>query len=129
MKYVKKPVPTRVEFAREAGELRTLEGPVRYQAGDALMTGVAGERWPIGRARFEATYDSIPPTCMGKDGFYVKKPIPVSACQAGTVERIVLSGKGGVLEAKPGDWIVSDQSGHQWVVADAIFRQSYEAID
>ena len=35
-----------VTFAREAGELISLEGPNRYQTGDALITGSTGSLWP-----------------------------------------------------------------------------------
>ena len=42
-------------FANMKGVLATLEGNVTYQAGDALMSGPHGERWPIPRKRFIET--------------------------------------------------------------------------
>ena len=43
MKFIKQRIPVLVAFADTAGELATLEGRVRYAAGDALMTEGAGE--------------------------------------------------------------------------------------
>ena len=45
-----------VEFAAAAGELMSLEGPNRYQPGDAIVTGATGERWVVSRERFDAKY-------------------------------------------------------------------------
>lgn len=129
MKYLKKPIPVMVEFAQQSGELKTLEGSVRYEAGDALMTGAVGEHWPISRSCFEATYDPIPPTRMGEKGNYMKKPTPIHARQAAEEERITLTEGKGILLAKVGDWIVTDPAGHQWVVADEIFSQTYQITE
>lgn len=128
MKYRKKPIPHSVSFAKAAGTLQTLEGPVDYASGDALMTGVAEEHWPISRPRFEATYTPVPPTVMGENGLYLKMPIPVSAYQAHDNEMISLGDGRGELRAKPGDWIVTSPDGKQWVVADSIFHDTYEPI-
>ncbi len=45
-----------VEFAADAGELMSLEGPNRYARGDALVTGSTGDRWVVSRGRFDAKY-------------------------------------------------------------------------
>ena len=42
----KRLVPVPVAFALADGVCETLEGPVHYQKGDALLTGVQGERYP-----------------------------------------------------------------------------------
>jgi PGDYG protein len=128
VKYIKKPIPTLVEFARHAGTLQTREGLVAYEAGDALMTGIVGERWPIRRARFEATYEPILPTRMGDTGEYLKKPAAVSAVQAESEQQIQLAGDQGMLSARKSDWIVTSEDGSQWVVADEIFQASYQAV-
>lgn len=129
MKYVKKPIPAQVKFARQAGTLETLEGPVAFGEGDALMTGVKGERWPIRRPRFEETYAPVPPTRMGENGRYLKKPKPVTARQTTIDETIDLGGDRGVLQAKPGDWIVTADDGRRWVVANDIFLATYQPIE
>ena len=43
LRVCKKPIPVRVEFATADGTCTTLEGPVRYRAGDAILTGVRSE--------------------------------------------------------------------------------------
>lgn len=109
--------------------MQTLEGPVHYVCGDALMTGIAGERWPIPRDRFSATYVPVPPVRMGEEGEYLKRPITVSARQATSHEHIPLDGGKSELSAQPGDWVVTDQNGNRWVVADEIFNETYERLE
>ena len=129
MRFVKKPIPVLVEFASTAGEIQSLEGPVRYAPGDALMTGAAGEHWPISRIRFEATYDPVPPTHMGENGIYLKKRILIEARQATQEERISLAEERGILIARAGDWVVTAPDGHEWVVANDIFLETYEVAE
>lgn len=124
--YSKKPIAVQVSFATAAGTLQTLEGPVAYVRGDALATGVAGERWPIPRDRFERTYSPAEPDdAMGLDGRFTKIPVVVQARRTERACRITLSGERGILEAKAGDWIVTAPDGEVWVVDDEIFRESY----
>ena len=70
LKVTKKPIPVSVAFAPADGVCGTLEGPVRYRAGDAILTGVQGEHWPIQRDAFLASYAPVPPTRAGEDGSY-----------------------------------------------------------
>jgi len=69
-RYAKRRDPVEVEIAQAPGVLATLEGEVGYNAGDALITGVKGERWPASRERFERTYEALPPTRPGESGRY-----------------------------------------------------------
>lgn len=127
MKFIKRSLPVDVTFAKRVGELQTLEGPVRFEIGDALVMGSVGERWPIRRSTFDATYAPVPPLHAGEEGRYAKRPLAVEARQA-EVECDVLLGEGrGSLHAKAGDWIVTAEGG-QWVVGDAIFRQTYARV-
>jgi hypothetical protein len=43
-------------------EVKTAEGTMTGQAGDYLCQGPAGERWPVRREIFEATYEPVAPT-------------------------------------------------------------------
>lgn len=128
MQYIKRRIPVTVTFASTAGELATLEGRIHYEVGDALMTGSAGEHWPIVRAHFEATYDPVAPLRMGDAGAYIKKPISVEARQLDQVETIVLDNKRGDLRGKAGDWIVTGQDKKKWVVDNEIFRATYRIL-
>ena len=126
--FAKKPIPVKVSFALAGGEMKTLEGLVRFQKGDALMTGSVGEHWPISRATFKATYEPYRDFQMGLDGMYVKKFMRVNARQVDHASTIDLSQQSGALAAGVGDWIVTDPSGKQWVVANQIFCLTYESI-
>ncbi|TIC80284.1 PGDYG domain-containing protein [Crenobacter intestini] len=126
MKYQKRPLQVAVEFAKTHGQIQTMEGIVAYQKGDALLTGSKGERWPIVRQRFEETYIPVDASmAMGMPGLYLKKPLTVEAVQADRTVQIELSEGRGVLHARPGDWIISTESGDCWVVAEDIFADSY----
>jgi hypothetical protein len=128
VKYLKQAVPVAVSFAAAAGEIATLEGPVRCAAGDALMTGVQGEHWPITRAHFEASYEPLVPLTMGQAGLYVKKPLAVEARQLDRATTVRMAQQQGSLHARAGDWLVSAPDGAQWVVVDEIFRQTYAPL-
>ena len=128
MKAVKKPNPVLVEFATTSGEMQTTEGLVKLTQGDALATGPAGERWPIGRDRFEASYEPVAPTRMGENGNYLKRVETVDARQTPITTEIELGSGQGTLHANPGDWIITSGSGERWVVANNIFQQTYELI-
>lgn len=129
MKYSKKVGTTvQVKFARKSGTLNTLEGPVQYSKGDAIAHGVENEQWPIPRLRFLRTYEPVPPTLEGQDGQYASKLEAVYAVQA-SAEQIVTLGDGiNSLRAKSGDWIITDAYGNSWVVADQIFKKTYERV-
>lgn len=128
MKYIKKPLACHVTFADTPGQILTLEGPVNYDVGDAILTGVNGEKWPILRAAFQRSYEPIEGTNSAKEGFFIKKRIPVDAIQAKKPMAIALSG-GSTLNAAVGDWIITDESGNQWVVNDQIFKLSYQELE
>ena len=59
MKAIKKPVVIDFEFATEDGEVETLSGKVKYKKGDAIITGVKGEKYPCRRDIFDQTYSIV----------------------------------------------------------------------
>lgn len=121
----KLPIPVIVEFAKQSGILTTLEGAVPYEAGDAIMTGVEGEHWPIARAHFEQIYQAVLPTKMGEAGAYLKFPLTVWALQVRQAMDVPLKRHGGTLHAEPGDYIVQYAPNDCAVVASSIFDQTY----
>ena len=125
----KRPVDVHVRFARKAGTMSTAEGEVRYQAGDALVTRTADDRWPVPRARFLATFDPVPPTTAPHDGTYRKKPALVHARQMQAPFDVPLSDARGTLHGGAGDWLVQYAPGDLAVVAGAIFAATYELLD
>lgn len=127
--FIKRPLPVVVTFSTSVGTLATLEGLVLYEKGDALVTGAVGEKWPIRRATFETTYEPCEGQLMGEDGQYFKKAIKVRAEQLIESVTLKLDDQRGDLTGRPKDWIVTDASGRQWIVADVVFRRTYDALD
>ena len=59
MKAIKKPVIIDFEFAAEDGEIETLEGIMSYKKGDAIITGIKGEKYACRRDIFDQTYSIV----------------------------------------------------------------------
>ena len=59
MKAMKKPILIDYEFAVEDGEIETLEGIMSYKKGDAIITGIKGEKYACRRDIFDQTYSII----------------------------------------------------------------------
>lgn len=121
----KLPIPVLVKFAVKPGILTTLEGPVPYAAGDAILTGIEGENWPITREHFDQTYQAVSPTKIGEAGEYLKRPITVWALQVTKTMDIPLNRSNSTLHAAPGDYIVQYAPNDWAVVANRIFAKTY----
>ena len=129
MKYAKKDSKVAVRFALKDETVQTLEGSVKCNARDAILTGAQGEQWPIERHKFDQTYEPVTPTLAGCDGTYRKRFRPVDAQRALKETEIALGGSRGTLTASPGDWLITDEDGARWVVKSGIFEQTYEPVD
>lgn len=125
LRVCKKPIPVRVEFATAGGVCETLEGPVRYRAGDALLTGIKSERWPVKRDIFLSSYEPVPPTRAGADGTYRKAPAVAYALRVDRASEVPVSWQNDPLHARPGDWLLLYADGSYGVLQDSIFRGSY----
>lgn len=124
---IKRPVEVEVEFARSDGDLESLEGRVVFREGDALLRGSDGERWAVGRTRFDQTYEPCAGASPGRPGVYRKRPTRVAVARI--EEETSVETRHGTLHGQPGDWLVQDASGECWVVANAIFVRDYELLD
>ncbi len=140
----KLPVPVVVHFAVQNdlrrsdtpynnGHIRTRETPagdrgVAFTVGDAILTGTAGESWPIVKATFEATYEPVPGNRRGQDGKFFKKPLPILGAQM--QEMFAVTATWGRLEGRPGDWLVQyDEAGNDFgIVEQKIFEATYERL-
>jgi len=125
----KKAIPVTVRFADSDGVCNTKEGNVSFKAGDAILTGVEGEQWPIERPKFDASYEAIPPTKNGEDGQYCKKPIQVFALQMNEPFYVNVSWSDDHLEGEPGDWLLQYGEDDYGIVSQSIFEKSYEIIE
>jgi hypothetical protein len=125
----KRAVEVQVEFAATGGTLSTMEGPVTYSAGDALLTGTEGERWPVARDTFDLNYAPVAPTRPGKPGRYRKRPLIVWAKLMTEAFDVTLDRDRGSLSGEPGDWLVQYAPADFSVVSARIFAQTYELLD
>lgn len=124
----KLPEQVQVRFARTPGTCGTLEGDVRYDAGDAIVEAPAGDRWPVRREVFRERYEPVPPTPSMHDGRYRKRSIEVLARQLEDTVRVVLPGGRGELTGRPGDWLVEYGTDDCAIVGRDIFAATYELI-
>jgi hypothetical protein len=122
-------IEMQVEFATADGTLLTREGLVTYVAGDALLTGSEGERWPVPRHRFDETYEPIAPLRPGKPGAYRKRPQIVWAKPMRATFTVELGGGRGTLQGTAGDWLLQYAPGDLSVVSASVFAKTYELLD
>ncbi len=117
-----------VQFADTAGELISREGPNRYRAGDALITGSTGDRWSVSRERFDAKYQPLPPLPHGTDGRYRSRPLPVLARQIAEPFTVARSAGGDLLRGVAQDWLLQYAPGDYGLIENARFQQVYRAL-
>lgn len=122
------PLTFAVRFATHEGVCQTLEGPVAYQPGAALITGSEGEQWPVEAETFFATYAPASTVSRGEDGLYVRLPQRLMARQLTAPLDIVLAEDRGILHGRAGDWLVERSSGSRAIVAADIFPKTYRII-
>jgi hypothetical protein len=123
------PVELRVSFARSAGYVDTLEGRVRCRPGDAIVTGVRQEVWPVARETFDSNYEPVPPTRMGTDGTYRKRSREVWALELDGPAEVELSSGRGALRGVAGDFLVEYTAGDLAIVGADIFSRAYRRLD
>ena len=115
-----------VAFASQPQIVQTLEGPVRCQAGDAILSGVQRERWPVARELFERKYEPAAGQAAGLPGPYRKRFARVQATRLRTRLELSLSGDRGRLSGQPGDWCVWYAPDDAAIVAADVFPKTYE---
>lgn len=125
---IKRPVAMQVDFATEAGIIETREGAVRCNAGDAILTGVEGERWPITREKFLTMYAANAPTVSGQSGSYTKRPFPVRCAYVNHTLKVHLSSGLGILTAQKGDILVQYAEGDFAIVGGSVFEKTYQKL-
>jgi hypothetical protein len=118
-----------VQFTPVACTLQTREGVVHARPGDAILTGIAGERWRVSRERFAEKYQPVPPTVAGKAGRYVSLPKRIMAVPMTEAFEVLLADGVSRLSGRAGDWLVDYGDGSLGIVSPAIFATTYEIID
>lgn len=117
-----------VRFAPEACTIKTPEGVVHAEAGDAIITGVAGETWRVSQARFPRKYRAVAPTLDGQSGRYTSLPYRIFALRMTEPFEVVLADGLSRLAGRGGDWLVDYGDGSLGIVAPAIFETTYEIL-
>lgn len=119
-----------VEFAAQAGELVSLEGPNRYASGDAVITGATGERWVVSRERFDAKYrPANSALAHGEAGAYRNLPVAVLAKHMDAPFTLLRSAGGDRLTGAAGDWVMQYAPGDYGVVKAERFAKVYRRAD
>lgn len=118
-----------VVFSRQPSVVETREGPVHCGAGDAIVTGVRCERWPVRKELFEKLYEPIQPLQMGENGRYRSLPQEVEAALLSSPFHLELPGQQGTLSGNAGDWLVRKQDGSVGIVEGDIFSENYDIIE
>lgn len=122
MKVRKKPLTLRFRFATETEVIETLEGPVTAHAGDAVLTGVRGEAWPISAEKFCQKYEVM------ADGQCVPRGNVVDAQQMLEPFVVRVGWANEPLKGQPGDYLLTYGPGDFGVVERAIFEETYEPV-
>lgn len=118
-----------VAFAKQAGELISLEGPNRFEIGDALITGTTGSRWSVSIERFNNKYEAVAPTRFGDDGCYIARPVPVLAKQIAVPFTAFRSNGGDRLRGNAGDWLLQYGPGDFGVADSQRFTAVYQRLE
>jgi hypothetical protein len=116
-----------VRFAANDETVHTREGPVRACAGDAVVTGSAGEQWPVRPQVFAVRYRPLAPLDQGDPGTYMSVPIEVLALRMDAPFAVELA-DGERLLGLAGDWLVGYGDGSLAIVGSAIFPMTYDTI-
>jgi hypothetical protein len=108
--------------------VQTQEGLVHARAGDAILTGIAGEHWRVSQARFPHKYRPVPPLVTGQPGAYMSLPNRILALQMLEAFEVVLADGVSRLTGHAGDWLVDYGDGSLGIVTQAIFATTYEIV-
>ncbi|MFK4442787.1 hypothetical protein ABH944_002897 [Caballeronia udeis] len=115
-----------VEFSTETSVIQTLEGPVVCNPGDAIITGAAGERWPVSKERFDETYHALEAGAAGAPMRYKKRHRRVHAVRLKEPLEVTLTGGRGLLHGEPGAWCVWYGPEDAAIVRHDIFLTTYQ---
>jgi PGDYG protein len=125
--YRTRPVEVNVEFSTHEQIIDTLEGPVVCHIGDAIVTGVKGERHPQPVDKFDSKYEPIQGQQSHSNGRFTKRITSVQAAQLHEPLDIELSNGRGALHGRSGDWCIWYDAADLSIVARDIFPELYES--
>ncbi len=115
-----------VQFADQACTVQTPEGAVQAQPGDAVLTGIAGERWRVSRKHFSNKYRPAAATHAGEPGAYLSLRNRILALRMSEPFEVLLADGVSRLHGRAGDWLVDYGDGSLGIISDPIFQVTYE---
>ena len=118
-----------VAFSPTPCTVKTREGVVQVHTGDAIVTGISGDRWRVSRAHFARKYAPVAPTVAGQDGRYRSLPNNILAVQMPEAFDVTLADGLSRLSGQANDWLVDYGDGSLGIVGGAIFASTYEIVD
>jgi hypothetical protein len=118
-----------VQFTSTACPVQTQEGVVHARPGEAIVSGGAGDRWPVSRGQFAEKYRAVPPTVEGQAGRYISLPSSIMAVPMPDAFEVLLADGMSRLTGRPGDWLVDYGDGSLGIVSQTIFAATYEIVD
>jgi hypothetical protein len=129
--YRTKPVEVWVDFSNCDQMIETLEGPVVCHAGDAIVCGVRGERYPVPARQFRDRYKPVLKRSDQFEGsplskYFTKRMKKVAAAQLQEHIQLTLKDGRGTLNGQPGDWCVWYSPNDVAIIAREIFSELYE---
>ena len=119
------PVDHPFVIASRPGIIRTPEGPVRYETGDALTNIESGLNWVVGKRYFEKYYEPSGRHKFGTDGIYRKKLQTVMVLELQENKRIDFKDGRGILFGVKGDWLVDYGEGEMSIIQRGQFFSLY----
>jgi len=119
-KTVKRPIELKFRYAGSKETIKTKEGTVTANKGDAIMTGTEGEQWPIPAADFAQNYNILKPGIAAKD-----QSIEVFAKEMSDKFQVKPVWSDDLLSGKPGDYLVQYGTDDYGIVDKDIFRKTY----
>ena len=99
----KLPLKLNVQFVKSGVLVETLEGDVSEQTGDAIVTGLNAEKWPVLRHLFLGKYAPVSPTKLGEYGQYQTLQKVYNALQINENFVVALPGNESLLQGAPDD--------------------------
>lgn len=106
--------------------VQTLEGVATGDKGDYLCRGVEGEKWPMGREKFEATY--TPVSARFEQGWREYRKVAGMVLARRMDKSFIVEALPGRLTGQAGDYLCRDEDNNEWPVKASIFEVSYKLI-
>lgn len=133
--HAKKNRPIWARLIEREQTVATLEGDVTAKAGDYLCRGEAGDLWPQSAKTLEARYTPTGAVTEGGWRKYQPRPDAEGVMAAPVPHPFSVAATWGTLAGKPGDFVLKNFRDRAvahpedvWVVDQALFRATYEAV-